>query len=210
MRLMSFQNKDLETISNGGRPDGVPILVAARFRALLGFLKNARSLNELEILPSFTLERIPTSADPAYRLTLRVGWWLSFTYGSDQHSISDLDLGYTPPSDVVASPVHPGIFLQQEVLQPLNISQKDLAELLGVARTSLSAMLNASLPIPIWLALRLEKVVGVSADTVMHMQTSWDLHQARAIPGDEDKIFRRHRSAQRKPDVHADDQPAGA
>lgn len=77
------------------------------------------------------------------------------------------------------SPAHPGGFVKYEVIEPLNLSVTDAARVLGVTRPALSAFLNERAHLSPEMALRLEKAFGISMDTLMRMQNSYDIAQAR-------------------------------
>ncbi len=77
-------------------------------------------------------------------------------------------------------PVHPGGFVKSEVIQPLGLSVTDAAQALGVTRAALSALLNERAHLSPEMALRLEKAFGVSMDTLMRMQNSYDVARTRA------------------------------
>ena len=53
------------------------------------------------------------------------------------------------------------------------------ARVLGITRPALSALLNERATLSPEMALRFEKAFGVSMDTLMRMQTSYDIAQAR-------------------------------
>ena len=53
------------------------------------------------------------------------------------------------------------------------------AEILGVGRPALSVVLNGSTCLSPEMALRFEKAFGVSMDTLMRMQNSYDIAKAR-------------------------------
>jgi addiction module HigA family antidote len=53
------------------------------------------------------------------------------------------------------------------------------AEALGVTRAALSALLNERARLSPEMGLRIEKAFGVSMDTLMRMQNSYDIAQAR-------------------------------
>jgi addiction module HigA family antidote len=55
---------------------------------------------------------------------------------------------------------------------------------LGVTRPALSALLNERAQFSPEMALRLEKAFGVSMDTLMRMQNSYDIAQARKREGE--------------------------
>jgi antitoxin HigA-1 len=77
------------------------------------------------------------------------------------------------------SPAHPGGFVKHEIIEPHGLSVTDAARVLGVTRPALSALLNERATLSPEMALRLEKAFGVSMDTLMRMQNSYDIAQAR-------------------------------
>jgi addiction module HigA family antidote len=77
------------------------------------------------------------------------------------------------------NPAHPGGFVKSEVVEPLRLSVTDAAHALGVTRPALSAFLNERAHLSSDMALRIEKAFGVSMDTLMRMQNSYDIAQAR-------------------------------
>jgi antitoxin HigA-1 len=77
------------------------------------------------------------------------------------------------------SPAHPGDFLKHEVLAELGLSVTEAARVLGVTRPALSALLNERSSLSPEMALRFEKAFGLSMDTLMRMQNSFDIAAAR-------------------------------
>lgn len=77
------------------------------------------------------------------------------------------------------SPAHPGGFVKYEIIEPLELSVTDAARVLGVTRPALSALLNERADLSPEMALRIEKAFGVSMDTLMRMQNSYDIAQTR-------------------------------
>jgi addiction module HigA family antidote len=82
------------------------------------------------------------------------------------------------------SPVHPGGFVKTEVLQKLGLSVTEAARVLGITRAALSAFLNQRASLSADMAIRIEKAFGVSMETLMRMQGSFDIAQARRRAGD--------------------------
>jgi addiction module HigA family antidote len=74
--------------------------------------------------------------------------------------------------------VHVGDWLRTEVVAPAQVSVTALAEHIGVSRQALSTLLNGALSAD--MAIRFEKAFGVKADTLLRMQTAYQLAQARA------------------------------
>ena len=77
------------------------------------------------------------------------------------------------------NPPHPGRSIRENCLEPLGLSVTEAAEVLGVARHTLSRVLNGHAAISPDMAIRLEKAGWSSADFWLRRQTSYDLAQAR-------------------------------
>ena len=75
--------------------------------------------------------------------------------------------------------VHAGRWLMSKIVEPSGCSITDLAAEMGVSRQALSAVLNGHASLSADMALRFERRFEISADTLMRMQTSYDLAQAR-------------------------------
>lgn len=83
------------------------------------------------------------------------------------------------------NPPHPGRSVRENCLNPLGLSVTEAARVLGVARHTLSRVLNGRAAISPDMAIRLEKAGWSSADFWMRRQMAYDLAQARK---DEDRI----------------------
>ena len=81
------------------------------------------------------------------------------------------------------TPAHPGGFVRHEIIDPLGLTVTRAAEALGVTRAALSALLNERAHLSPEMALRIEKAFGVSMDTLMRMQNSYDIAQTRQREG---------------------------
>ena len=83
----------------------------------------------------------------------------------------------------IHNPPHPGETLRDDVLPALGLSVTDAAEQLGVARPSLSRVLNGRAAISPEMALRIEKWLGTAnggrADLWLAEQAAYDLWRAR-------------------------------
>ncbi|WP_245688987.1 HigA family addiction module antitoxin [Paracoccus chinensis] len=82
------------------------------------------------------------------------------------------------------NPAHPGGFVKSEIIEPLGLSVTGAAQVLGVTRATLSALLNERAHLSPEMALRVEKAFGVSMDTLMRMQNSYDIAQTRKREGE--------------------------
>jgi len=76
-------------------------------------------------------------------------------------------------------PPHPGRSIKDACLEPLGLTVTEGASILGVARHTLSRVINGQAGISPDMAIRLEKAFGGSADTWLRMQAAYDLARAR-------------------------------
>ena len=76
-------------------------------------------------------------------------------------------------------PAHPGGFIRHEVFDPHGLSVTEAAKALGVTRPALSALLNERVGLSPEMAIRVEKAFGVSQDTLMQMQRSFNARQEK-------------------------------
>jgi addiction module HigA family antidote len=84
----------------------------------------------------------------------------------------------------LANPSHPGRFLKSEVIEPYGLSVTEAAKVLGVTRPALSSLLNGRSALSAEMALRVEKAFGLEMDTMMRMQTMFDVALLRKREGD--------------------------
>ena len=77
------------------------------------------------------------------------------------------------------NPAHPGGFVKSEIIEALDLTVTEAARVLGVTRPALSALVNERAHLSPELALRVEKAFGVSMDTLMRMQNSYDIAWTR-------------------------------
>ncbi len=82
-------------------------------------------------------------------------------------------------------PPHPGRSVRENCLEPLSLSVTEAARVLGVARHTLSRVLNGHAAISPEMALRLEKAGWSNAEFWLRRQTTYDLAQVRK---DQDRI----------------------
>src|SRR5437763_16728451 len=88
------------------------------------------------------------------------------------------------------NPPHPGHSIKDACLDALGLSVTDGAQLLGVARHTLSRVINGQAGVSPEMAIRLEKAGWSNAGHWLRLQAAYDLAQARR---NEDAIkVRRH------------------
>lgn len=76
-------------------------------------------------------------------------------------------------------PTHPGEMLLEEFLNPMGISQRELADGIQVPYQRVNEIVNGHRGITPSTALRLAKFFGMSADFWMNLQIRWDLYFAQ-------------------------------
>lgn len=81
------------------------------------------------------------------------------------------------------NPPHPGRSIKENCLDPLGLSVTQAAKSLGVARHTLSRVLNGHAGISPEMAIRLEKAGWSNAEFWLRRQILYDLSQARKQEG---------------------------
>ncbi len=76
-------------------------------------------------------------------------------------------------------PTHPGEMLLEEFLNPMGITQKELADNILVPYQRVNEIINGRRGITPSTALRLAKFFNMSADFWMNLQLRWDLYFAQ-------------------------------
>ena len=79
----------------------------------------------------------------------------------------------------MARPAHPGQFIKMEIIEPLGLAVTEAARVLGVTRPALSALLNGRAALSPDMALRVEKAFGPKMDTLLRMQTAFEIAETR-------------------------------
>lgn len=75
-------------------------------------------------------------------------------------------------------PSHPGLLLKDEV-EYRKISQRKLADDMGLSYSVVNEILNGKRPLTPATVLMFEASLGVDADTLMRMQTKYNMQMAR-------------------------------
>ena len=76
------------------------------------------------------------------------------------------------------NPPHPGEVIRELCLDPLRLTVTAAADGLGVARRTLSALLNGHAGVSPEMAIRLSKAFGRSPESWLRLQLQFDLWQA--------------------------------
>jgi len=85
------------------------------------------------------------------------------------------------------TPTHPGEMLLEEFLNPMGLTQRELADNIHVPYQRVNDIVNGRRGITPSTALRLAKFFNMSADFWMNVQLRWDLYFAQQ---DENKVLK--------------------
>lgn len=74
-------------------------------------------------------------------------------------------------------PVHPGCFLDARYLKPLQLTQLELAQALGISRRRVNELIRGRRGVTPDTAVRLATYFRTEPEFWMHLQSAWDIHQ---------------------------------
>jgi antitoxin HigA-1 len=81
------------------------------------------------------------------------------------------------------NPPHPGEVIRTEIIGAHKLTVTAAAKVLGVSRQALSNLLNRQADLTGDMALRIEKAFGPKMETLMGMQSAYDIFQTRQRQG---------------------------
>ena len=84
---------------------------------------------------------------------------------------------YTAKRDPNRCPAHPGEVID-DILTDIKKSKSEIAEVLGISRQHLHAVLNGDKPVSANVAVRIAKAFGGSAESWLRMQAAYDAWHA--------------------------------
>ena len=75
-------------------------------------------------------------------------------------------------------PVHPGTIIKEIYLEPLGVTISQLGDILGVARRTISLIINGHSGVSVEMSLRLSKAFNTTPELWLNMQRDYDLWYA--------------------------------
>ncbi len=184
MKIRSFAHKGLKRLYSEDSAKGVPPDTVDKLRKMFAFLE---AMQEAEELRALTV-------------------WKVHTLTGDRKGTWSLSVTRQPPFDVhyqrrarnlrpefrgvplakreyrtmpMKNPPHPGDFIRTEIIEPAGLSVTAAAAALQVSRPALSSLLNSKANLSGEMALRIEKAFGVKMETLMRMQSAFDIARTR-------------------------------
>lgn len=76
------------------------------------------------------------------------------------------------------NPIHPGRMLQEEFLDPLDLSQREFARRLGWTAAKLNELINGKRGVTAESAMDLADELGTSPEVWLNLQMQFDLNRA--------------------------------
>lgn len=80
--------------------------------------------------------------------------------------------------NTLIEPTHPGEIIKDN-LAVMGLTQKRLAEIIAMQPSMLNGILNGKRPLTIDVALLIEAATGMDAETLVNLQSRYNLFQAR-------------------------------
>src|ERR1041385_6622821 len=77
------------------------------------------------------------------------------------------------------NPPHPGEVIRTQIIEANGLNVTSAAKVLGVSRQALSSLLNAKADLTGEMAVRIEKAFGPKLETLMGMQSAYDIFHTR-------------------------------
>jgi addiction module HigA family antidote len=118
-------------------------------------------------------------SDPAHGAGVGINGLLTFAKSKFQITHSD-GVGRRLPRN--RPPTHPGEMVFEEFVKPLELTQTELARRMGVSYPRLNEIIKGRRSVTPDTALRLSRVLGLSADFWLGLQQDWDLWHAMNSP----------------------------
>lgn len=91
------------------------------------------------------------------------------------------------------TPTHPGDMLLREFLEPLKLTQRDVADAIGVPYQRVNELVNGRRGITPSTALRLARFLGTTPELWLELQLRWDVFHAERAEATALGRIRRHR-----------------
>lgn len=85
-------------------------------------------------------------------------------------------------------PTHPGEMLRQEFLEPLGMSQRELADRMGVHYPRVNELVNGKRGVTTETAIMLARVLGTSPQLWLNLQQTYELHDTLNDPASAEKL----------------------
>ena len=146
----------------------------------LADLDDASKLGDID-LPGYRLHPLKGDMKGLWSISISGNWRITFRSRAATCTMSTWSTITSERMRTMAmkNPPHPGRSIRENCLDPLGLSVTEAAKLLGVARHTLSRVVNGHAAVSPEMAIRLEKAGWSDAEFWLRRQTSYNLAQAR-------------------------------
>jgi addiction module HigA family antidote len=155
----------------------------------LAMLDAAETLTDLLIPPGNRLEKLTGDRAGQYSIRINQQWriWATAgrTPGQKMWRSSTIAREEPVTENTVMPPVHPGEILLEEFLQPLSVSQYQLAKAIDVPARRINEIVHGQRRITADTALRLSRYFGTSERFWLNLQSRYDLETEKDRLGTE-------------------------
>jgi addiction module HigA family antidote len=177
--LRSFRDKETEAIWNRRRSRALdPPAQRVAWRKL-AMLDAAEALSDLLVPPGNRLEKLTGDRGGQYSIRINRQWRICFRWsdaGPEDVEIVDYHWeGDVMTTETIMPPVHPGEILLEEFLEPLSVSQYQLAREIRVPARRINEIVHGQRRISADTALRLARYFGTSERFWLNLQARYDL-----------------------------------
>jgi len=188
MKIRKVIHRGLRRFIERDDASGLSPSVVEKVRNIVTFLQEMEDAKELQDVPSWKVHQLAGDRREhgASRSPATGALHSGSTEPKERYSTSITRTTTEGDKTMIrmARPAHPGQFIRMEILEPLELSVTRAANILGVSRPALSALLNGRTALSSDMALRIEKAFGPKIDTLLRMQTAYDIAEARDREGD--------------------------
>jgi addiction module HigA family antidote len=178
MEIRDFVHKGLKKLYEEDSVRGIPAGTADKLRKMLAFLDGMGSPEELRGLPTWKAHMLTGDRKGTWKSAIDVPHRCCRA-GDPRIEFRGLPLESEGKVMPMMNPPHPGDFIRTEIVEPAGLSVTAAATALGVSRPALSSLLNGKAGLSGEMALRIEKAFGVKMDTLMRMQSAYEIAQTR-------------------------------
>lgn len=81
--------------------------------------------------------------------------------------------------EIKRKPTHPGEILREDFMEPLNISQVELAKALGTTFRTINEIVNERRNLSPEMAVKLSRYFGTSEEVWLNLQNQHDIHRVK-------------------------------
>ncbi|MBA8823118.1 addiction module HigA family antidote [Saccharopolyspora lacisalsi] len=151
-------------------------------------LHAAETLEDLRTPPGKRLEKLKGDRAGQYSIRIDRQWRLCFCWtdlGPVEVGITAYHQETAVDTDIVMPPVHPGEILDEEYLQPLDVSQYRLAVETGVPPRRINEIVHGTRRISADTALRMARYFGTSERFFLDRRELYDLEVEKDRIGSE-------------------------